>query len=585
MCGIACVVKQKDSLLNCFNALEKLTYTGYDSAGIACLNCESINYMKDVGSVEKFKDFVENQNECFMSISHTRWATHGKITKENAHPHLSFDNQVAVVQNGIIENYLEIKKDLECRGVNFVSETDTECVSHFLALEKNDFVQRLIKLKSLIKGNYAISVLSKETQALYGLRHRNPLYVAKTSKGTMIVSDLFCLEDIESEYYLLKEDQVVKVDENGNVFVFDMFGASVKFEYTVLNKLENNADKLGFDYYMEKEINDIPIMIKNIINNYKNFDLLKHINIENITEIKLVGCGTAYHASLYGAKVLEKYLRIPCHAYIASEFQYSNPIINQNTLLIFVSQSGETMDTLGCVELAKKYNAKTISITNVSHSTIAQTTDVNLPVQAGREIAIASTKAYVAQILVLYILARYLKDNNYDFSDLKDLPNYAKSLINIDNEIVDLVKSKSKVFFIGRGIDSITSLEASLKLKETSYKSSEGYPAGELKHGPIAMVEDGTPVIVFATESNLIEKVLNASTEVKSRGAKVVLVAKDEVDKKYYDYLVKMPKNLNPDLCAFLTIIPFQLLAFETCKNLGYDPDKPRNLSKSVTVE
>jgi len=583
MCGIVCVAGNKNSLINCYKALEKLEYRGYDSAGIAGIKNEKIFISKKEGSVSNLYECVNNEISN-ISISHTRWATHGKPTRKNAHPHISCDKNFALVHNGIIDNYLEIKKDLEKNGVKFLSSTDSECIVNLYAKNSGDVLERVKLTRQKLKGSYAVGILDKENKQIIAFRQKSPLFIAKTSKGTMVASDIICFSGIAKEYYMLKETDIIIIKDDGTI---KFYNEQVEYfpKFTTLKNIDCEISKGEYETYMEKEINEIPLVLERLIYNYE------HNNIDNkviglfkdIKNIKLIGCGTAYHAALYGARILEKKLKIASEAYIASEFKYANHIIKENTLAIFISQSGETADTIGCAEQLKEKNVKTLAITNVKHSLLAKICDENINIFAGREVAVASTKAYVAQIFTLYILANIL-NQSVCFEKLKMLPNLAKQVIKIDDNIVSQITKEERTFFIGRGYDCITAKEASLKLKEISYKSSEGYPAGELKHGTIALINKGTPVIVIATEKNLRSKTLSNLEEVKSRGAFIVLLSnKEKMDD--VDCGIYMPEIFDEDLYPILSIIPLQLLSFKVSKSLGLNPDKPKNLAKSVTVE
>ena len=585
MCGIACLVGNKEATKHCFDALEKLEYRGYDSAGIACLINDSIIIHKKQGRVDNLKEFAQNTKSNVV-ISHTRWATHGEPNEVNAHPHMSQNGNFALVHNGIIENFKEIKQELLDKGINIVSQTDSEVALELIANACGSILERLKFATKRLKGSYAFGVLDKKSKSIVGVRKSSPLYVAKTKHGIMLASDIICFKGIAKSYYLIEEGQFIQI-KNKRVIIYDNELKVITPKFTKIEELEFDFCKQGFEYHMEKEINEVPYVIEKVVNEYSDRHLLSQIKnlFENVQNIVLIGCGTAYHACCFGAKVLSNTLGINTNAYIASEYKYSNPIITRNTLGIFVSQSGETADTLGCVKLFKEKGAKTLSVTNVIHSALVKMCDISLPVFAGAEIGVASTKAYVAQVLVLHILARYLKDSNFKFEEELELSKKAKEMIYIQDEIVALVKSKSKVFYIGRGFDSITAQEGALKIKEIAYISAEGYPAGELKHGTIALIEKDTPVIVFATSKRLLEKTMSACEEVRSRGAKIILVCPKSYFVAGYDFKIEIPDFESEELQSILSIIPLQMLAYRVSKELGYNPDKPRNLAKSVTVE
>lgn len=585
MCGIACLVGNKRAPEECYNALEKLEYRGYDSAGMALLTKEGIVIHKKQGRVENLKDFAFNSCSNIV-ISHTRWATHGEPNEINAHPHISQNKELALVHNGIIENYKELKEKLKEKGVNPVSQTDSEIALEIIAEEEGTVLQKVKNALKKLKGSYSFAIIDKKTKSIIGVRKNSPLYVAKTTKGIMLASDIICFNSLAVEYHLVQENEIIQISK-GKLKIFDENLKQVSISFTKMMDVGHIADKMGFEYFMEKEIREIPAVIKRIVSNYQDKKIIKEVVpfFNDIEKIVLIGCGTAYHACMYGAKLLSSVLNIDCNAYIASEYKYSRPIISEKTLGIFVSQSGETADTLGCINLFKEKGAKTLAVTNVLHSAIVNICDGKLPVFAGAEIGVASTKAYVAQILVLYLLSKHLENPDYELIEELTLADKSKQVIKIDKEIVELIKASSKVFYIGRGYDSISSLEGALKLKEIAYISAEGYPAGELKHGTIALIEKGTPVIVFATEKKLFEKTMSACEEVCSRGAKVIVVCVNDTKIRDEFYKIELPSCENEELESILSIIPLQLLAFEVSKGLGYNPDKPRNLAKSVTVE
>lgn len=581
MCGIASFVGE-NAALSCYDALKKLEYRGYDSVGMATSG-EKIVVCKKKGYVKNIEPFAKNL-DCKIAIAHTRWATHGQACELNAHPHVSYDGEVAVVHNGIIENYQALKSELESQKIDILSQTDTEVALDFIESQKGDFVTKMIKARKKLKGSYAFVFIKRGEQKLYAMRKKSPLYVAKTNSGVMIASDIVCFIGLCKEYYCIKEDEIIVADESG----FEVFNNKKERVYVSLSKVDGDESDISlgeYKHFMEKEIHEIPEVCRRLDRFYsgESTSPLNDIKslFEGVTNVFLVGCGTAYHACLYGARILQGSIKIPCHAHIASELKYEDPIVG-GSLAIFVSQSGETADTLGCVEIFKEHKVKTIAITNVAHSTIARECDYILPTLAGKEIGVASTKAFVAQILVFYLLCQFLMGKSVG---LKGFDKAIEKMICIDDKIVDLVKNKSRAFFIGRGLDSVISLEAALKLKEISYISAEGYPAGELKHGTIALIEKDTPVVVFATQEKIIRKTISGQEEAKSRGAKIILVSPEKSYSEQADFFICLPKCENEWLYCALSIVPFQLLALKVSLALGYDPDKPRNLAKSVTVE
>lgn len=586
MCGIIGYIGNnvEQKLLK---GLEKLEYRGYDSAGLCVLRHGNFYVEKSKGSVEKLREKTCVKSEFGLGIAHTRWATHGKITIENAHPHFSSKGEVALVHNGIIENFEELKSALEEKGVYFYGETDSEVAAKLLSgrlsLKK---IQNLVKK---IKGTYAFAIISKKNNSIYFAKNKSPLYVAIGKDCSMIASDPSCFVGVCDSFYPVDDGEYGKLDLKKVVFID-------KHNKVVLKKskkldIDYFVDgKNGYEHFMLKEIYESKNVLGNIIQNYSS-PLYKKL-LEKVTEIDFnrvyfVGCGTAYHAGLIGQRYFMNNIKKDVFCERASEFSYQNRILDQKSLCVFISQSGETIDTIASLDYAKRCGAKIVSITNVSYSTIACKADINLPIFAGPEIAVASTKAFVGQCAVLFLLSKVLSGQNYiddlvllkedlDFGDDEKLKRFAKKLA-----------SEEKVLFIGRGFDYITSLEASLKLKEISYINSIVEPSGELKHGPIALVEEGTILVVLATESELFIKTINNAYETKSRGAKLCLVTNQSVTEtiqKEFDYVFKV-KNTTSELMPVQTIVLLQKLAYYVAVTKKTNPDKPRNLAKSVTVE
>lgn len=579
MCGIVCLCG-KDAGKDCFTALKKLEYRGYDSAGMAGLKDGGIVCHKEKGRVQNLEGFALNFDASLV-IAHTRWATHGQPSQLNAHPHLAFDGSLALVHNGIIENYQQLKKDLEKRGITSVSQTDTEVAANLIAAERGSPLKKVRSACQKMVGSFAFGVLFKDEGVVIGTRRGSPLYFARTNCGDMLSSDIVCFMGKANQFYAIKEGEFLCM---GQSFV-QLYNADLEpidMVYEKLDKDETSISLNGYDSYMEKEIHDIPPMLSRLAQAYLDGQKLKDASrlFEGKSRIVLVGCGTAYHASMFGAKVLGEALGLPAHAYIASELKYSKEKF-KDTIAIFVSQSGETADTLGCVNIFAGGGNNTVAITNVEHSALARSCQMYLPVMAGVELAVASTKAYVAQIMVLYMLSLFLTGRLCE-KLLAPLGPAAEQVIKSYDKLVELLLPAQRVFFIGRGYDSITSLEAALKLKEITYKSAEGYPAGELKHGTIALIERGTPVVIFATNDELFEKTMASAKEVKSRGAVTVLVSPRDGD---CDICLKLPHLDDEVAYSLISIIPFQILSYKVCTGLGLDADKPRNLAKSVTVE
>lgn len=597
MCGIAGYVGNKHVKKELLEILQGVEYRGYDSAGMAYLNKKKINVIKTAGSVENLKKHMQEDVRNTCGIAHTRWATHGKANETNAHPILSMDKKWAVVHNGIIENYLQIKNQLiENYCVQFATETDTEVIAQMLQISHiTDPIKALQFVCKKLSGSYALAVLNKDhPNEIYVTKNESPLYISCDKSGYYIASDPICFANNCKTYYTLNNgefgivsDKYMRVfDNNLNEIKKIPSSINIKYEETKLGK---------YNHYMQKEIVEETCAIERLIKVYNENNVFEKIDLDylkGIDNIILIGCGTAYHAGLMGAKIIEKYARIKTSAYIASEYRYSNPIVNKNTLAIMVSQSGETADTLGANELLKSMGTKTIALTNVLYSTLAKNCNYIFPVCAGPEIAVASTKAYTSQISILFLFASYLNSikNNVANNSLKVLSNIANLQENYSSQLdtlsTDLLQTNS-VFFLGRDIDYITAEEASLKLKEITYINSSAYPAGELKHGFLALIDSTSYVFVIATQKELLDKTLNGAHESHARGAKIVVVSNLDISKdKLSDvYMFVKLDNISKELMPMISIKFFQWLAYYASIKKGLNPDKPRNLAKSVTVE
>ena len=593
MCGIFGYIGKQNVKETLIKGLKLLEYRGYDSAGIATINNE-IEITKSTGNISNLEKILDYSNTSNIGIAHTRWATHGKPSVENAHPHISNNNEWAIVHNGIIENFNKIKNVLE-KSYNFISETDTEVIAHLLQKENmENKLTTVINTCKQLKGSYALAILNKmEKDTIFLAKNKSPLYIANINNEVIIASDPICFADKTDSYFALNDLEFCKA-QIGNIEFFNINGERIIKHPIALSKLEYNFDKQNYAHYMLKEIEETPQVLKRIISVYKNGNALDQFNnsfLTSINKIILIGCGTAYHACLLGAKYFEEFSKIPAYAYVASEFRYSNPLVDSNTLAIFVSQSGETADTIMAHELCKQKGCKTIALTNVLYSTIAKQTDIVLPVCAGAEISVASTKAYSAQIVILNILAKHFnyKINNSNISPFEEI-EYLCDHLSI-NELIsqcefasELVNEKS-LFFIGKGYDYVTCEESSLKIKEVTYINSQAYPAGELKHGFLALVEDGTIVFVIATQKSVFDKTLNSAYEAKARGAKLFVATQfNNSQTKNADRLISLPA-VAEDLMPVVSVICFQIIAYFTSIKKGINPDQPRNLAKSVTVE
>lgn len=583
MCGIVGIVSNCSASKICFQALEKLEYRGYDSSGIAGIRNKKIEVFKRQGFVENLKDFCEKA-KMKTAIAHTRWATHGAPCEKNAHPIVSENEEFAIVHNGVVENYESIKENLEKQGIVFKTDTDTEVACNLIAIQSGKILEKIKKACDLLVGSFAFAIIHKSSGNIYVAKRSSPLYVAKTKNGNMVASDVLCFEN-GSESHELSDNEFAVVSKS-KIDVFDHCLKKKKVCFKKLDFEEQEIEKSGFQFYMQKEICSIPAVIKRICSAYfEKESLAKAIELfSGVSNVHIVACGTAYHAGLYGAKILSEKLKIRAKAFIASEYRYDKSAKEENTLAILVSQSGETADTLKAGEKCRQMGYKVLSLTNAKESTMSRFADVSVHLCAGKEIGVASTKAYVAMLLVFNILANYLACGNCNIAEIEKLENATKNCIKIDKEIIRIVKNANRVFFVGRQFDSITALEGALKLKEISYKSAEGYPAGELKHGTLALIEKGTPVFVISTDKDMHEKTIVSAEEIHSRGGIVILVSPKSFVCGCADFRIELDE-FETTLCSALSVVPLQQIALETAVLLGKNPDKPRNLAKSVTVE
>lgn len=601
MCGIIGYVGHDLCIPKIISGLEALEYRGYDSAGIAYVLNNKVKIIKEKGKIANLKKLLDFNTPTNLGIAHTRWATHGEASKTNAHPHSV--NSFTIVHNGIIENYSELKESLIKKGYIFKSETDTEVACAVIAefyKEKKDILQSLNAATKVFRGSYAFGIICKDDpNTLYALRNTSPLIVATSSSGNFLASDVPAILKYTNKYILLDDFEIAKITTD-NITIYDKCLHEVKKEIKTFEGSFEAAAKNGYEHFMLKEINEQDKVFSDTINYYfdgtinsleKNFGFLKKFN-----KIDIVACGSAYHTGLIGKCLIEKYASIPVNVEVASEYRYKKCFYDEDTLVILVSQSGETADTLAALRKAKSDNIKTMAIVNVIGSSIAREADYTIYIKAGCEIAVATTKAYLAQLAIFSLLSIYLgykkkgiKRSELEriFTDLKKVPKLIKNTIKSSEtyfNIADKISQNKQIFFIGRGIDYALSMEGSLKLKEISYINSVAYQAGELKHGTISLIEKNTPVIALATDTELIEKTISNIKEVKARGAYVIYVSNEEPREKFYDELILLP-CIHPILESILTIIPLQLLAYKVAKNNKCDIDQPRNLAKSVTVE
>ncbi len=613
MCGIVGYVGDKKATPILIDGLLKLEYRGYDSAGISTLEDNKISNIKNKGRVNSLNEISEINNLVgTIGIAHTRWATHGKPSTINSHPHMDNSNTFSVVHNGIIENYAELRTFLINNGYKFLSETDTEVIPnlihyYFSKDTNNDnmkFLRAVQQTCSKLSGSYAIEVISHlYPDKMIVTRKDSPLVIGKGISENYISSDIPAILSYTKDFYLLNDNELVEIYKDAISF-YDNNLNKISKEIKNITWDANAAEKDGFEDYMLKEIFEQPKSIRETIgsrlklNEKCDFDDIgfSKAYLESINNIYIVACGTAMHAGLVGKNIIEKLCGIPVTVDIASEFRYRNPIINEHTLAIYISQSGETADTIAALKLAKSKGAKTIAVSNVIGSSITREADYSIYTHAGPEIAVASTKAYTSQVVLLAILAIYFAEvlESVNFDELNLLKNDIFKLSEMSEKVLentDFIKDIAKqiynetdMFFLGRGVDYTVALEGSLKLKEISYIHSEGYASGELKHGPIALIEDGITVITLITDKNLVDKTISNVQEVITRGAKTLIITNQKIENKNFDYILEIPE-ISSLISPVLSVIPLQLLAYYISKEKGLDVDKPRNLAKSVTVE
>jgi len=608
MCGIVGFVGKKEASPILVEGLSKLEYRGYDSAGVAVLNDGEIKVRKFKGRLKNLADDLEQSPlKGSMGIGHTRWATHGEPSDINSHPHTNENTTISVVHNGIIENYIKLREWLKGKGYEFYSETDTEVIPNLVDYYyKGDLFEAVVKATSKMEGSYAIGVICKdEPDKIVAVRKDSPLIVGVGKEEYFIASDIPAVINHTREVYLLEDKEFVIMTRDG-IEIKTEDGEVVDKDIYHVTWDVDAAEKGGYEDFMLKEIHEQPKAIKDtltsrVIKNTKvqldDIDFTKE-ELESFDRVFIVACGTAYHAGLVGKTIIEKLAKIPVEVDIASEFRYRDPLITENSLLIVVSQSGETADTLAVLRDAKRIGARVLAITNVVGSSVSREAHHVVYTWAGPEIAVASTKAYETQLIAMYILGIYFGeikgtiDNELSEALKEELMNLSEKVKEILTQKEKLQKYASKnymdkdVFFLGRGLDYAVALEGSLKLKEISYIHSEAYAGGELKHGTIALIEDGTQIIALLTDEKLKDKMISNIREVVTRGAKILGIANegDKEAKEVCDDVIYIPKT-NALLTPVLSVVPLQLLAYYMAKQKGCDVDKPRNLAKSVTVE
>ena len=598
MCGIVGYIGKNQAAPILLEGLSKLEYRGYDSAGIAVYNNNELEVAKSKGKLAVLSEKIDGGKKLGgnMGIGHTRWATHGEPSDVNAHPHLSQSGRFAVVHNGIIENYISLKKKLESKGFEFISETDTEVIAHlFEYYYKGDIMDTMIKVINRVEGSYALGVLCVDyPDQFIAVRKASPMIVGLGDEENFIASDVTAILKHTRDIYYLEDNEIVVLKKD-SVKVYNADKEEVKKEKFTVDWDVSAAEKGGYEHFMMKEIEEQPKAIRDTISpRIKDGKIvlddisLTEEDIKNINKIYIVACGSAYHVGVVGKYVIEKMCRIPVEVQVASEFRYCDPIVGKDDLVIVISQSGETADTKAALEEAKARGARVLSIVNVVGSAIAKASDDVIYTWAGPEIAVATTKAYSTQLTVIYLIAAYMADKLGKISK-EEYADFIKEIVSL-KEDVQYLASKfyncHSIFFIGRNLDYAVSLEGSLKLKEISYIHSEAYAAGELKHGTISLIEDGTLVVALATGKNLFDKTVSNVKEVKARGAVVMGVTTEEHEHMddVADYTVKIPAT-HEMLLPSLTVIPLQLFGYYVASLKGCDIDKPRNLAKSVTVE
>ncbi len=609
MCGIVGFTGSQNAAPILLDGLKKLEYRGYDSAGMAVLGQDGIQMVKTIGMIKNLDNKTQGGAALpgTAGIGHTRWATHGEPTDVNAHPHMSNDDKFAIVHNGIIENYAQLREELKAKGFQFKSETDTEVIVHLLDLYyEGDLKKAVLKTVSRLEGAYALGILcAEEGGRLIATRHAAPLIVGVGIGENYFASDVTALVAYTKNVIYLEDGEIADITPD-RITVYDSIGKNLEKSITRIAWDIAAAEKGGYDHFMLKEIMEQPNAIKSTIEpRIQNGEVvlddfsLTDEDLRQINKIMITACGSAFYAGSVGKYVMEELCRIPVEADLASELRYRNPLVDEHTLLVVVSQSGETADTIAAMKECKARGARILAIVNVVGSTIANESDDVLYTWAGPEIAVASTKAYSTQLAVIYMIALYMAgqlgtvpeaDMARYMADLQRLPDLAEAAL-ADKETIQYFASRyfnaHDMYFIGRNVDYAASLEASLKLKEISYIHSEAYTAGELKHGPISLLEDGTLVIAIATYERLFDKMMSNVREVKARGAVVLGITvrgKEEALKQETDYQFCVP-DITDFMLPSLSILPLQLFAYYVASMKGCDIDKPRNLAKSVTVE
>lgn len=588
MCGIVGYVGKEKALPRVLSGLKFLEYRGYDSAGVAYVKNNNIEIVKEIGKIKALESLINYDEETYMSIGHTRWATHGVPSVVNSHPHRV--GKFTVVHNGIIENYLKLKERLINEGVEFVSDTDTEVIPALLNYNYNkekDLLNTIKLTLDELEGSYAIGIICEDDlDNIYAARCGSPLIIAKDETGNFIASDVPAILTFTNKYILLEEGEIAKIGKN-DINIYNSNLDDIIPEEKIFEGTQDAAMLNGYEHYMLKEINEEEKVFLDTLNYYVENNKFKDTmpNFKSYQSIHIVACGSAYYVGCIGKTLIEEYANIPVTVEVASEYRYKNNFYDKDTLVIIISQSGETADSLAALRKAKEDGIDTLAIVNVVGSSISREADYTLYVKAGPEIAVATTKAFLAQTTLISLLAVKMSNNLELLKEYTGAEKYIREVLNKDyKEYANLIYKHDDAFFIGRLVDYALSLEGSLKLKETSYINSVAFQAGELKHGSISLITDGTPVISICTDESIMSKTISNIKEVKARNAYVLFITNDDIEADFYDKKIVLPK-VHKLISPIVAVIPLQLIAYEVAKLRGCDIDKPRNLAKSVTVE